>query len=90
MFTIDLRGKIALVVGGSRGIGAAVTETLAQAGAFVTFTHRGNPCVRDKIEALLARIQDKGGQAEEVRHRHSHFRPGNPQDPRPPQSAHRR
>ncbi len=63
MLTIDLRGRIALIVGGSRGIGAAVTETLAEAGAFVTFTHTGNPRGRDKIEALLTRVQDKGGKA---------------------------
>ncbi len=63
MLTIDLRGRIALVVGGSRGIGAAVTEALAQAGAFVTFTHTGNPHIVDKMNCLLSRIQEKGGQA---------------------------
>lgn len=66
MLTIDLAGRIALVVGGSRGIGAAVTEALAEAGAFVNFTHTGNPQGRSQVEGLLARIRGKGGQAVEV------------------------
>jgi len=66
MLPIDLQGRIALVVGGSRGIGAAVAEVLAQAGAFVTFTHTGNPQHRSRLDELLARIRDRGGQAVEV------------------------
>lgn len=66
MLAIDLRGKNALLVGGSRGIGGAVTEALAQAGAFVTFTHTGRARGRDKVEALLSRIREQGGQAAEV------------------------
>ncbi len=63
MLTIDLTGRTALVVGGSRGIGGAISETLARAGAEVTFTHTGNPERRQEVEALLARIADQGGHA---------------------------
>lgn len=51
MLTIDLTNKVALVVGGSRGIGAGVVTTLAQAGAHVIFTHTGHR--PDRVEALL-------------------------------------
>jgi 3-oxoacyl-[acyl-carrier protein] reductase len=63
MLTIDLRGRIAFVVGGSRGIGGATTEMLAQAGAAVVFTHLDPPHLRCDIEKLIARIQEQGGQA---------------------------
>lgn len=63
MLSIDLTGKVALVLGGSRGIGAGVTEALAQAGAATFFTHTGNPQRRDQVESLLARIQSAGGDA---------------------------
>jgi 3-oxoacyl-[acyl-carrier protein] reductase len=63
MLGIDLGGSVALVIGGSRGIGRAVTETLAQAGALIIFTfkHHG-----DDIDKLVAQIQEKGGQATAV------------------------
>lgn len=66
MLTIDLQGKIALVVGGSRGIGGAITETLAQAGATVTFTHMDPPRLLGDIESLVARTKRQGGAATAV------------------------
>lgn len=66
MIAIDLSGKVALVTGGSRGIGAGITETLCQAGASVVFTHTGNPVYRDRLEELLARIRKEGGSARAV------------------------
>jgi len=66
MLTIDLTGRVALVVGGSRGIGGAVTEALAQAGATVTFTHTGRPERQGAVDALVAKICDTGARAEAV------------------------
>ena len=43
MSNIDLMNKVALVTGGSRGIGASITEYLCNAGATTIFTHTGNP-----------------------------------------------
>jgi NAD(P)-dependent dehydrogenase (short-subunit alcohol dehydrogenase family) len=68
MLTIDLSGKTALVVGGSRGIGAGITEALCRAGAHVVFTWTGNPDYRARVDALLAGVRAAGGslQAEAV------------------------
>ena len=66
MLTIHLENRIALVVGGSRGIGAAITETLARAGAQVVFTHTGHPRHQDSVDTLLTRVGKAGGQAEAV------------------------
>jgi NAD(P)-dependent dehydrogenase (short-subunit alcohol dehydrogenase family) len=56
MLKIDLAGKVALVVGGSRGIGAGITQTLARAGATVVFTHTGNSSYADRVSQLLQQL----------------------------------
>ena len=61
MLSIDLTGQVALVVGGSRGIGGGITETLAQAGAQVVFTHTGEPAREEAVAAFLSRLQEAGG-----------------------------
>ncbi len=66
MLTIDLSGKTALVLGGSRGIGASITETMCKAGAYTVFTHTGNPEYGARIGTLLASIKDHGGEAKAV------------------------
>ncbi len=66
MLCIDLTGKVALVLGGSRGIGAEIVESLCRAGAATVFTHTGNPKYQERIESLLGRVQEEGGQARAV------------------------
>lgn len=51
-------GKVALVTGGSRGIGAAVVRRLAREGAAVAFTYSAS---EEKAEALVTSIQGEGG-----------------------------
>jgi 3-oxoacyl-[acyl-carrier protein] reductase len=66
MLTIDLKGRVALVVGGSRGIGGAATELLSRAGAVVVFTHTGDPKRKDSVDEILNRVHKEGGRAEAV------------------------
>jgi 3-oxoacyl-[acyl-carrier protein] reductase len=55
-----LENKIALVTGGSRGIGAAIVRRLAADGAKVAFTYTRSA---EKAAALAAEINTAGGQA---------------------------
>ena len=56
----SLSGKVALVTGGSRGIGAAIVRRLANDGAAVAFTYSN---ARGKAEELVAKIEGQGGEA---------------------------
>ena len=55
--TLDLSGKTALVTGGTRGIGRAIVEALAEAGANVAFTYRSST---DTADALKAELEGRG------------------------------
>jgi len=54
-----LRGRVALVAGASRGIGAATAEAFAAAGAAVVLGARDT----DALESVASRIRSRGGQA---------------------------
>jgi 3-oxoacyl-[acyl-carrier protein] reductase len=56
----ELKGRIALVTGASRGIGAAVATALAEAGAAVAVNYRERA---SEAEAVVADIKRKGGRA---------------------------
>ena len=58
--TYDLSNKVAIVTGGSRGIGAAICERLAKDGADVILTYNSSP---DAANEVVARIKDAGGSA---------------------------
>jgi 3-oxoacyl-[acyl-carrier protein] reductase len=58
--TRELTGKVALVTGGSRGIGAAIARRLASQGAAVALTYVNSA---DKAEAVGKQIDADGGRA---------------------------
>lgn len=57
-----LAGRLAVVTGASRGIGAASAEAIAAAGAHVFLAARD----REALDAVARRIRDAGGQATAV------------------------
>jgi NAD(P)-dependent dehydrogenase (short-subunit alcohol dehydrogenase family) len=56
----ELTGKVALVTGGSRGIGAAIAQRLAGNGAAVALTYARSA---DKAAAVAKQIEADGGRA---------------------------
>lgn len=53
-----LQDKVALVTGGSRGIGASIVSRFAEAGAQVAFTYRSS---KEKAEALAKEVSETHG-----------------------------
>lgn len=56
----DLKGKVALVTGASRGIGAAIALALGEAGAAIAVNYRERA---DAADALVADLNEAGYQA---------------------------
>ena len=59
MVSFDLKDRIALVTGASRGIGRAIAETLAEHGAELIVVSRK----LESLETVAAGIREKGGKA---------------------------
>ncbi|MHA4812221.1 SDR family NAD(P)-dependent oxidoreductase [Flavitalea flava] len=55
-----LAGKVALITGGSRGIGAAIAKRLAKEGAVIALTFVSAP---EKAKAVVTAIEKEGGRA---------------------------
>lgn len=64
MTSIKLDGKVALVTGGSRGIGAAIARRLAAEGAAVALTYVNGA---EKAAQVVAEIEKAGGRAIAIR-----------------------
>ncbi len=61
---LDLGGKVAIVTGGSRGIGRACSLALARQGAYVALSYAGNEAAASET---LAAIRTAGGDGETAR-----------------------
>jgi NAD(P)-dependent dehydrogenase (short-subunit alcohol dehydrogenase family) len=59
MNLFDLTGKVAIVTGSSRGIGRAIAETFAEAGARVVISSRN----QERCDETVAAIRATGGEA---------------------------
>jgi len=59
----SLTGKVALITGGSRGIGAAIARALAAQGADVAITYGAS---RDKAQAVASEIRSFGRRVEVI------------------------
>jgi 3-oxoacyl-[acyl-carrier protein] reductase len=62
--TTTLAGKVALVTGGSRGLGAAIAKRLAHDGAAVALTYTSSP---QKADEVVRDIEAAGGKALAIR-----------------------
>ncbi|CUX65068.1 Uncharacterized oxidoreductase MexAM1_META1p0182 (fragment) [Agrobacterium tumefaciens str. Kerr 14] len=60
----QLKGKVALVTGGSRGLGTAIAEALADQGADVAISYVNSA---DKAQVVVERLRAKGIRAVAIR-----------------------
>lgn len=56
---MNLAGKVALVTGGSRGIGRAIALTLAEHGADVAINYAGNTAAAEEVAAAIEKLGRK-------------------------------
>ena len=56
----QLKGKVALITGGSRGLGAAIAGLLADQGADVAISYVASA---EKAEAVVEKLKAKGARA---------------------------
>jgi glucose 1-dehydrogenase len=57
---VDVKGKVAAVTGGSSGIGSAIVEALAAAGASVVIGYHSHP---EQAESIAGKVVAAGGKA---------------------------
>ena len=60
----SLEGKVALVTGGARGIGAAIARELATAGARVAVNYRSNRSAAEEVAAAIGGVALEGDVAD--------------------------
>ena len=70
-----LAGRVALVTGGSRGIGRAIVETLAAVGMTVAFTYRENAAAAAEVIAACERGEGRGKDTFQLSPHTSHLKP---------------
>ena len=78
--TKQLAGKVALVTGGSRGIGATIAQRLAADGAAVAITFAS---ARQKADEVVRAIEAAGGRALALHADNADPRRCGPPSPRP-------
>lgn len=65
-----LKGKVAFITGGSRGMGAGIAKRLSTEGAHVAFTHSGKGV--EKAQKVLEEIKSHGGMAMDLKADNEH------------------
>ncbi len=63
---VEFRGKVALVTGGSRGLGLEIARQLVDAGARVAVCARDEVALSRALADLVHRAADRGGQGDDV------------------------